>query len=141
MNDRTFSSDQIKITANNCRASDGGTESQVQSGTSCYPHFSTCIYLYLYLSAFIYIQNGTSRYPQFSTSICRVHQKECLIAILAKNLFQGLNITSGHFDYMYPLRIRKKVMDSSAGQHRLGWGCQCKDDTVQPSLRFCACIF
>ena len=25
-------------------------------------------------------------------------------------------------------------MDSSAGQHRLGWGCRCKDDRVQPSL-------
>ena len=29
----------------------------------------------------------------------------------------------------------RKVMDSSAGQLRLGLGCQCKDDTVQPSLR------
>ena len=28
----------------------------------------------------------------------------------------------------------RKVMDSSAGQLRLGLGCQCKDDTVQPSL-------
>ena len=28
----------------------------------------------------------------------------------------------------------RKVMDSSTGQHRLGWGCQCKDNTVQPSL-------
>ena len=28
----------------------------------------------------------------------------------------------------------RKEMDSSAGQHRLGWGCRCKDDRVQPSL-------
>ena len=28
----------------------------------------------------------------------------------------------------------RKVMDSSAGQLRLDLGCQCKDDTVQPSL-------
>ena len=28
----------------------------------------------------------------------------------------------------------RKVMDSSAGQLRLALGCQCKDDTVQPSL-------
>ena len=28
----------------------------------------------------------------------------------------------------------RKEMDSSAGQHRLSWGCRCKDDRVQPSL-------
>ena len=31
-------------------------------------------------------------------------------------------------------RRESNGLDSSAGQHRLGWSCRCKDNTVQPSL-------